>query len=157
MKAFLDTSALLKLYHSEKSSERLQEILSIDVEAMYLSEIAKIEFLSAIWKKIRQKDLTKEIGNAVISCFEEDFEKFQWIPLNSDIIKSASDLLKKYGDDGLRTLDSVQLACAVKLRNDNCSFFTSDKLLQKLFEKENLNTIIYDEESQPQSDHRKHK
>ena len=148
MKAFLDTSSLLKLYHSEEGSERLQEILSIDAEVIYLSEIAKIEFSSAIWKKIRQKDLTKEIGNAVISCFEEDSDKFKWIPLNSDVIKSASDLLKKYGDDGLRTLDSVQLACAVKLKNENCSFFTSDKLLQKLFEKENLNTVIYNEESQ---------
>ncbi|UCH95622.1 MAG: hypothetical protein JSV88_01915 [Candidatus Aminicenantes bacterium] len=42
MKAFLDTSSLLKLYHSEAGSDHLHEILSIDIEAMYLSEIAKI-------------------------------------------------------------------------------------------------------------------
>jgi len=30
MKAFLDTSALFKLYHSEVGSERLNEILSTD-------------------------------------------------------------------------------------------------------------------------------
>jgi predicted nucleic acid-binding protein len=112
---------------------------------MYLSEIAKIEFLSAIWKKIRQREITEEVGNAVIFCFEEDFNKFQWLKLSSDIIKRASELLKKYGDDGLRTLDSIQLACAVKIRGENCSFFTSDNLLQKLFSKENLNIIIYDD------------
>lgn len=160
MKAFLDTSSLLKLYHSEAGSERLHEIFSIDIEAMYLSEIAKIEFLSAIWKKIRQRDLTEEVGNAVITCFEADFNKFQWIKLSSDVIKRASDLLKKYGDDGLRTLDSIQLACAVELKDENCSFFTSDRLLQRLFNKENLNIIIYDEEpsstdsSPPESDER---
>jgi predicted nucleic acid-binding protein len=125
----------------------LHEILSTDIEAMYLSEIAKIEFLSAIWKKIRQRDLTEEVGNAVISCFEADFNKFQWIKLSSDVIKRASGLLKKYGDEGLRTLDSIQLSCAVKLKDGNFSFFTSDRLLQKLFNKENLNIIIYDEES----------
>jgi len=67
--------------------------------------------------------------------------------LNSGVIKRASDLLKKYGDDGLRTLDSIQLACAVELKGENCSFFTSDRILQQLFNKENLNIIIYDEEA----------
>jgi predicted nucleic acid-binding protein len=93
MKAFLDTSSLLKLYHWESGSERLHRILSKDVEEMYLSEIAVIEFLSAIWKKIRQKELPREIGGAVIHCFELDVNKFQWIRLNPDIIKSASGLL----------------------------------------------------------------
>ena len=143
MRAFLDTSSLIKLYHSEVDSQRLYEILSTDVEVIYLSEIAKIEFLSAIWKKIRQKDLTAEVGNAVISCFEVDLDKFQWIRLTSDVIKYAADLLKRYGDDGLRTLDSMQLAYALQLRAEGCSFFTSDKLLQRLFVKENLNIIIY--------------
>ncbi|MCX6582544.1 MAG: type II toxin-antitoxin system VapC family toxin [Candidatus Aminicenantes bacterium] len=143
MKAFLDTSSLLKLYHSESGSECLHEIISTDIESIYLSEIAKIEFLSAIWKKIRQRDLTVEVGNAVISCFEADFNKFQWIKLRSDVIRCASSLLKKYGSEGLRTLDSMQLACAVQLKEEECSFFTSDKLLQKLFNKENLNIINY--------------
>ncbi len=143
MKAFIDTSSLVKLYHSEAGSGHLHEILSTDIETIYLSEIAKIEFLSAIWKKIRQRDLTGEVGNAVICCFEADFNKFQWIKLSSDVIKGAVEFLKKYGDDGLRTLDSLQLACAVQLKEDNCSFFTSDKLLQRLFKKENLNIIIY--------------
>jgi predicted nucleic acid-binding protein len=143
MKAFLDTSSLLKLYHSEVGSERLLELLSTDIESIHLSEIAKIEFLSAIWKKIRQRELTIVVGNAVISCFETDFDKFQWIKLRADIIRCASILLKKYGGEGLRTLDSMQLACAVQLKEEDCSFFTSDKLLQRLFNKENLNTIIY--------------
>jgi len=126
------------------SFSRLRTVVLIDVEAIYLSEIAKIEFLSTIWKKIRQADFTEEVGNSVISCFEADFNKYHWIKLNSTLTKSASKLIKKYGNDGLRTLDSLQLASAVKLKDENCSFFTSDTLLQTLFTKENLNTIIYD-------------
>ncbi|MCP5102961.1 MAG: type II toxin-antitoxin system VapC family toxin [bacterium] len=144
MKAFLDTSSLLKLYHAEIGSEHLTEILSEGVEAIYLSELARIEFLSAIWKKVRQKEIGEEIGESVITCFEADFKKYKWIRLTPAVIKSASKLIKKYGKDGLRTLDSLQFACAVKLKNRDCSFFTSDKLLRKLFKKENLNTIIYD-------------
>lgn len=37
MKVFLDTSSLLKLYHWEVGSQRLHEILSTGIEAMYLS------------------------------------------------------------------------------------------------------------------------
>jgi predicted nucleic acid-binding protein len=145
MKIYLDTSSLLKLYHSEHGSERLISILSADIDAIYLSEIARVEFLSAIWKKIRQKEFREETGIAVISCFESDFNKYQWVDLQPNIIKDASDFIKKYGENGLRTLDSLQLACAVKLKNENFIFLTSDKLLQNLFKKEGLNTIIYDE------------
>lgn len=94
MKAFLDTSSLLKLYHSETGSNRLIEILSEDIEAIYLSELAKIEFLSAIWKKVRQKEITGEIANSVISCFEEDFDKYQWILLSPAVIKRAGELVR---------------------------------------------------------------
>lgn len=66
MKAFLDTSSLLKLYHWEAGSERLHEILSAGIEAMYLSEIAKIEFLSAIWKKIRQRELIFSLSGTLL-------------------------------------------------------------------------------------------
>lgn len=145
MKAFLDTSSLLKLYHEEAGSDELNIILSQEIEEIYLSEIAKLEFLSALWKKVRQKELSEETVNSVISCFESDFDKFSWVELDAYIITSASDLLKRYGNDGLRTLDSLQLACAVKLKEEDCSFFTSDTLLQRLFTKENLNTIIYDQ------------
>ncbi|MCK4761861.1 MAG: type II toxin-antitoxin system VapC family toxin, partial [Candidatus Aminicenantes bacterium] len=130
MKTYLDTSSVLKLYHPEAGSEELTKRLSKDIEAIYLSEIAKTEFLSAIWKKIRQKEITENVGNTIISFFEEDFDKYQWIKIDSNIIQSASDLLKKYGNNGLRTLDSIQLACAVELKQESCTFFTSDGLVK---------------------------
>ncbi len=43
-----------------------------------------------------------------------------------------------YGIDGLRTLDSIQLASALAVKNEVNKYFTSDKLLRLLFEKENL-------------------
>lgn len=72
MKAFLDTSSLLKLYHEEAGSDELNNILSQGIKEIYLSEIAKLEFLSAFWKKVRQKELSEETVNSVISCFESN-------------------------------------------------------------------------------------
>jgi predicted nucleic acid-binding protein len=48
MKVFLDTSSLLKLYHHEVGTERLLNTLSQGVEEIYLSELAILEFHSAI-------------------------------------------------------------------------------------------------------------
>lgn len=57
MKAFLDTSSLFKLYHREKDSEMIQDYLSRDVEEIFLSDLALLEFRSAVWKKVRKGEL----------------------------------------------------------------------------------------------------
>jgi predicted nucleic acid-binding protein len=144
MKAFLDTSSLIKLYHQEEGSEQLQDLLSIDVERIYLSELAKLEFRSAFWRKVRMNELTEEVISEVISLFEKDQEKYGWIKISHEILKKSSDLIVNYGKEGLRTLDSLQLSCAIILRDDDCGFFTSDELLKSFFEKEQLNVIHYE-------------
>ena len=123
MKAFLDTSSLIKLYHQEEGSDSVMKALSSDIKEIFLSELAILEFRSAIWKKIRDRN------------------NFQWIMLQSDIVDSASHLLMKYGGLGLRTLDSLQLAAALTLRDEECVFLTSDKLLRTLFKEERLNVL----------------
>jgi uncharacterized protein len=54
MKAFLDTSSLFKLYYNEQGSEELEFFLSENVEELVLSELAILEFCSAIWLKVRR-------------------------------------------------------------------------------------------------------
>lgn len=61
--------------------------------------------------------------------------------MHDNIIEAASNLLMKYGDKGLRTLDSLQLASALTLKDEDCIFLTSDNLLKSLFEEENLNVV----------------
>lgn len=51
MKIFLDTSSLFKLYHKETGTTELEDIFSTEkITTVYLSEIAKIEFASTVWK-----------------------------------------------------------------------------------------------------------
>jgi uncharacterized protein len=60
MKIFLDTSSLFKLYHKEAETEDLELVFSmIKITNIFLSEIAKIEFTSTIWKKVRTKEITE--------------------------------------------------------------------------------------------------
>lgn len=70
MKIFLDTSSLIKLYHTELGTDDLDRLLDENlVEEIFLAEIAKIEFNSAVWKKVRTTDLTKDEAVEIIHSF----------------------------------------------------------------------------------------
>jgi uncharacterized protein len=56
MKIFLDTSSLFKLYHKEDGTEIIEQVFNDNkITAVFLSEIAKIEFASTVWKKVRMQ------------------------------------------------------------------------------------------------------
>ena len=141
MKAFFDTSTILKLYNEEEGSDELEIYFNNNIDIAILSELADLEFRSALMRKLRMGEIDEEIAINVISCFENDYDNFVWIKLKGEIIKSASTLLMKYGSKGLRYLDAIQLACALTLRDDECIFFTNDNILQEIFYEEGLKLI----------------
>jgi predicted nucleic acid-binding protein len=139
MKVFLDTSSLFKLYHYESGTDELDSFFeSTKIDQIYLSEIAKIEFNSAIWKKVRQKLLSSENAEILISCFTDDYSKFVFIDLSNELANVAKDLVVKYGNKGLRTLDSIQLASAISVKSDIKLAITSDDLLSAIMTLEEI-------------------
>lgn len=143
MKIFLDTSSLFKLYHEEDGTEELEKIFSqVKITEIFLSEITKIEFTSTIWKKVRTKEITTKQANLTLELFENDFGKYNFVATNSLLLEQARNLTSKYGKDGLRTLDSIQLSTCKTLKNEVDIFYTNDNLLMKLIERERLQTEI---------------
>lgn len=141
MKIFLDTSSLFKLYHREDGTDELEDLFSqIKISGIYLSEIAKIEFNSTIWKKVRTKEITIEQAEITLQLFEFDFVKYNFIATNSLVLEQARNLTTKYGAHGLRTLDSIQLSTCIALKDEADIFCTADKLLKTLMEREGLQT-----------------
>jgi hypothetical protein len=74
--------------------------------------------------------------------FEVDFPKYSFIGTDSIIIEQARLLNTKYGIQGLRTLDSIQLSTAISLSQQADGFFTADNLLKSLFAAEGLRTEL---------------
>ena len=139
MKIFLDTSALFKLYHQETGTEELESIfIKSKITHIYLSEISKVKFSSAIWKKVRTKEISVVQAKLTAELFENDFEKYSFISTDSLIIEQARNLTTKYGAEGLRTLDSIQLSTCLVLEKQVDLFITADKLLNTLIEREGL-------------------
>ena len=114
MKIFLDTSSLFKLYHREIETSEIESLFSaVKITTLFLSEITKIEFASTVWKKVRTKDITEAEAQITLALFESDFAKYVFVIPDSIIIEKARMLTSKYGMQGLRTLDGIQLATAV--------------------------------------------
>jgi hypothetical protein len=92
-------------------------------------------------EKVRTTEIDKACANTVIDAFKDDFNKYSWVEINFESIQSSKDLLMRYGQKGLRTLDSIQLSSAVALKNTNCQFITFDLRLRKFFQEEGLSVF----------------
>lgn len=139
MKIFLDTSSLFKLYHQEQGSESIEQIFTEhEVRVVFLSEITILEFSSAVWKKVRVKEINATQAQQLIEAFESDFPNYVFVQIDRSLVEGAQILLQKYGNAGLRTLDSIQLATAQLLKGQIGLASSSDKLLLELFKNEGL-------------------
>lgn len=137
----MDSSSLCKLYYEETDSLEVEGIFTnFEISSVVLSELAEVEFSSTIWKKVRTKELTESEATSILSLFETDLSKYEIVSINREIIERAKNLLNTYGEDGLRTLDSIQLATCCLIKNEIDLFHTADKLLNKLFLRESLST-----------------
>ena len=138
MKIFLDTSSLFKLYHKESGTQELMDFFNKNtIEGIFLAELTEIEFSSVIWKKCRKKEIDEKIALTLIEAFEKDSENFNFVSESAEIRQLAKKMIRKYWKEGLRTLDSIQLASVLMIREKVDFFFTSDNLLAEIasFEK----------------------
>jgi hypothetical protein len=59
----------------------------------------------------------------------DDEHNFEFILIDRDVIGTSQMFIKKYGVDGLRALDAIQLASAYSVRNSIDLAVSHDKLL----------------------------
>ena len=141
MKLFLDTSSLVKLYHTETGTEELDKlILSNSLDEIFLSYITIIELNSALYKKVRTKELPTEIAEEILQSFSNDYSNYTFIPVSYQIIFQAKDIVSKYATKGLRTLDSIQLASIISLKDSIDYAISADNLLNSIIREEGIKT-----------------
>lgn len=139
MNVFFDTSSLFKLYHKEEGTDELMRLFTENgIEAIYLAEITKIEFSSVVWKKCRKNEIDEILASQLIEKFETDSVKYSYVPEGQVLRQKAQGLIGKHWRKGLRTLDSIQLASALKVKDQIELFLTSDKLLSEISQIEGL-------------------
>ena len=76
MNYFFDTSALVKHFYNEKGSDFVSDIILKKTNHIWISELAIIEIISAIYKKYRMKEINENNLNIAIKGIKLEVEYF---------------------------------------------------------------------------------
>jgi predicted nucleic acid-binding protein len=112
--AYLDTSALAKWYLSEVGSEQFVDYLRA-LDSAVISSLTTVEMRSLLSRRRRMGELSSELESEIFAVFQEDINRgwLQRYPVEEARYAEASNLITRYPNHPLRTLDALHLAQAV--------------------------------------------
>ena len=112
MIAYLDSSAIVKLYNAEDGSEIVRTLLH-EADFVATCMAAYPEVRSALARGFREGLYDEGSHRQKVSVFLRDWSRFQKVALAPDVIFLSGDLAERCA---LRGFDSIHLASAVSLR-----------------------------------------
>ena len=142
MKYYLDTSALVKIYHREEGTDDVMNIYQ-GRSKIVISELAKVELLSAAHRKLREGEITEDALRILTDKFFEDIEfRYEVLKFSSLVVEEACRLLFRYAKTmALRSLDSLQLAFFQVYSGPEDIFVCSDDRLVRIAGYEGLKVM----------------
>lgn len=81
MNCFFDTSALVKLFHQEKGTARVEAIITDSNNVIWVLELVRLELFSAICRRFRDREIPADDFAGVISDIEVQLYDFAGIRL----------------------------------------------------------------------------
>lgn len=109
---YLDTSVVVPLYWSEALSDTVEELLVNEPE-LGLSDLTRVEFGSAIARRVRMGEISRESAGEIIEQFQAhtDAELYTLIEVEPIHYRIAREWIGGL-ETPLRTLDALHLAIA---------------------------------------------
>ena len=130
MNIFFDTSSLVKFFNVEQGTDQVTELILSRSNQIYLSELARLEMLSAFYRKFRNHQIDLVHLNEAISGFNDQLAAFNLESLNQVILDEAGAMLQKFGKEfGLRTLDAIHLGTFSLIADKQWLFVCNDETL----------------------------
>ena len=100
-------------------------------EGIIVSPITRMEFHSAIERRLFENSITIDNYHNILKEFKLDYEYFEIVKFDDILEMIANEMIKKYR---MKTLDSIQLT-SVKLKSVN-QFVASDERLFNIAKQE---------------------
>lgn len=129
MKAFIDTSSLLKRFIVEDGSEKINQLLP-KYDVIYVSFVTQAEFFSALMRKLNNREIGEEDFRRIENEAVINFSEFREVLWSQEMSHHVIEVIKTFR---LRALDSFQLTSYLHL--ENTDFIVSDKALCRAGEK----------------------
>lgn len=113
---YLDTSALVPAYVPERRSGLIAERLA-GAESIYLSQLAEVEFLSALALKVRSRQMDRKDAERAAKVFARHMTLglFIRLEITAEVFDQAAAEIGSLVSS-LRTLDALHLACCAHYR-----------------------------------------
>jgi predicted nucleic acid-binding protein len=137
---YVDSSLLVSSYVDDAHSQEADRRMSTAPEA-WLTPLNRAELAHALHQYVFRGQLSLAEIQHYWKTFEQDCAQGVWIAvkLPERIWETSIDLARRYGPAlGVRTLDSLHVACALDLRAER--FWTFDERQARLAEAVGLNT-----------------
>jgi predicted nucleic acid-binding protein len=141
-----DTSGLVKYYHTEVGSNKVQQFADDPKNRICISDLSIVEFVSSLAKKVRMGEFAATAFRTARRRFFADIVagKFHIVMLTQKHGRTAVKLLVKHATKrSLRTLDALQLAIAVDLQSQRMLdyFVCADIKFGKVVKLEKVNFL----------------
>ena len=118
---FVDTSALVKYYRREEGSDFMERLFAAAADQRVISRLTMVEMESALATRVRTGEIDRGTAFVARRRLESDLGRGHLrMAAGSDLhFGTARLLVTKHGTErSLRTLDALQLAVAVRLKQE---------------------------------------
>ncbi len=112
MIAYVDTSALVKLYVSEVGSPEVREQLD-RADSLATSLATYVEVRAGIARRAREGDISLEARNELLSTLEADWAHYAVVGVSDPLCRLAAELCDRHP---LRGVDALHLASALTVK-----------------------------------------
>ena len=113
---FLDSSALIKRYVTERGSEWLTNLIEPRAgNRIFVARITAVEVVSAIKRRERSGNLSATDASASLTRFRQEFGNYRSVDINAKLVSRAMNLAETHA---LRGYDAVQLAAALEIYDE---------------------------------------
>ena len=140
MSAYVDSSFLVPSYITDAHSKHVDTCMA-SCPSMWYTEFNRAELANAIYQQVFLKRLTPADAAGVWSDFQRDCADGVWtrVEFPHRSWETCIDLARRHGHAlGVRTLDSLHVACALELKAQK--FWTFDDRQARLAEAVGLDT-----------------
>lgn len=135
MRAFFDSSAIVKRYIKEKGTEDVQRVLK-ESETLMVSSLCLPETISALCRRRREKIINQRQYETCKEMVLKDFDEIVVCGLSAEVITETSLLLERFV---LRTVDAIHIASAIL--TDTQLFVTGDVRQRQAAEQSGLKVL----------------
>lgn len=137
---YLDTSALIKRFVSEKGSPLILALIKRN-EPIATAKIAYAEIYAGLTRKLREGGLSNAQYALACRQFEADWHAYIRVDLHDDTLFLARDLIRRHP---LKGFDAIHLASAISFKNalgEEITFVAADDRLLRAARAEHLRIL----------------